>query len=249
VKIPFAGLNSLITGKTMKNVYLLILFSTCLTLSSFSQDSTVIVQRGQISKYRKGYLITTSNDTLRGLIWIEGDGALCFIREGIKIKTPVAGNFTKIPYITAGDGYLKAFYRNGIFYEIHNVPPYNNSVFLEALERGPMTLYRLIANYEDAKKADASVNFGGLTGAMTGAMAAASDKPDEEYYSLKAYYVQKQPGNELVLIPKGEKNFREAFYPLIRNNPGFLKGIVGQSFDYYHIRDLVNLYNSTVKRK
>jgi len=81
----------------MKSAIFLIWFSILFSLGSFSQDSTVIVQRGQIIKYRQGYLITTGNDTLRGLIWIEGDGAICFIREGIKIKTPVAGNFTKIP--------------------------------------------------------------------------------------------------------------------------------------------------------
>jgi hypothetical protein len=222
-----------------KTLLLLIFLGGCLSPDLFSQDSTVIIQRGQILKYRKGYIITTSNDTLRGLIWIEGDGAICFIREGIKIKTPLAGNFTKIPYITAGDGYLKSFYRNGIFYEIHNVPPYNNSVFLETLEWGSMVLYRLIANYEDAKKANSY-----LAGAMENEANYGSNST-EEYYSVKDYYVQKKTGNEIFLIPKGEKNFREAFYPLVKDNPGFLKGIVGQQFDYLHLRDLVQLYNST----
>jgi len=81
----------------MKHVVPVFGFFILFFLSSYSQYSTVIIQRGQIIKYRQGYLITTGNDTLRGLIWIEGDGAICFIREGIKIKTPVAGNFTKIP--------------------------------------------------------------------------------------------------------------------------------------------------------
>jgi len=223
----------------MKYTILLTCFLISSSLCSFSQDSTVIVKRGQIIKFRKGYLITPGNDTLRGLIWIEGDGAICFIREGIKIKTPVAGNFTKIPYITAGDGIMKAFYRNGIFYEIHNVPPYNNSVFLEALERGSLMLYRLIAGYEDAKQADSY-----LDGSLTNEANYGSNSV-EEFYSVKAFYVQKQPGNELVLLPGGEKNFREAFYPLIKDNPVFLKGLAGQSFDYYHLRDLVKQYNST----
>ena len=84
-------------------------------LSSYSQDSTVIIQRGKIIKYRKGYLVTPGNDTLRGLIWIERWCNLLHQRWD-KDKDVVAGNFTKIPYITAGDGSLKAFYRNGIFY-------------------------------------------------------------------------------------------------------------------------------------
>ena len=218
----------------MKNVTLFIGFFILFSLVSFCQDST-----GQIIKYRKGYLITPGNDTLRGLIWIEGDGAICFIREGIKIKTPVAGNFTKIPYITAGDGIMKAFYRNGIFYEIHNVPPYNNSVFLEALERGSLTLYRLIAGYEDAKQADSY-----LDGSFTNEANYGSNSV-EEFYSVKAFYIQKQPGDDLVMIPGGEKKFREAFYPLIKDNPVFLKGLAGQSFDYYHLRVLVKQYNVT----
>lgn len=230
----------------MKYTILLTCFFILDSLSSFSQDSTVIVQRGQIIKYRKGYLITPGNDTLRGLIWIEGDGAICFIREGIKIKTPVAGNFTKIPYITVGDGSLKAFYRNGIFYEIHNVPPYNNSVFLEALEKGTLTLYRLITDYADAKSND--VGMGGMLPALANAATYGSNST-EEFYSVKAYYVQKQPGGELVLIPGGEKKFREAFYPLIKDNPVFLKGLAGQSFDYYHLRDLVKQYNATAYKK
>lgn len=230
----------------MKHVFLLVCFSVYFNLGSFSQDSTVIVQRGQIIKYRQGYLITTGNDTLRGLIWIEGDGAICFIREGIKIKTPVAGNFTKIPYITAGDGSLKAFSRNGIFYEIHNVPPYNNSVFLEALEKGSLTLYRLIAGYEDAKQAD--IGTGGLLPALANEATYGSNSR-EEFYSLKAYYIQKQPGNELIQIPGGDKKFREAFYPLVKDNPLFLKGLAGQTFDYYHLRDLVKQYNTTAYKK
>jgi hypothetical protein len=226
----------------MKSAIFLIWFSILFSLGSFSQDSTVIIQRGQIIKYRKGYLVTPGNDTLRGLIWIEGDGAICFIRDGIKIKTPVAGNFTKIPYITAGDGIMKAFYRNGIFYETHDVPPYNNSVFLEALEKGTLTLYRLIAGYEDAKHAD--IGTGGLLPTLANEATYGSNGV-EEFFSVKAFYVQKQPGNEIVLIPGGEKKFREAFYPLIKDNPVFLKGLAGQTFDYYHLRDLVKQYNST----
>ncbi len=227
----------------MKHVVPVFGFFILFFLSSYSQDSTVIIQRGQIIKYRQGYLITTSNDTLRGLIWIEGDGAICFIREGIKIKTPVAGNFTKIPYITAGDGSLKAFYRNGIFYEIHNVPPYNNSVFLEAMERGSLTLYRLIAGYADAKQSDSF-----LDGSIVN-MANYGSNSTEEFYSLKAYYILKQPGNELIQIPGGDKKFREAFYPLVKDNPVFLKGLAGQTFDYYHLRDLVKQYNATAFKK
>jgi hypothetical protein len=172
------------------------------------------------------------------LIWIEGDGALCFIREGIKIKTPIAGNTTKIPFITAGDGYVKAFYRNGIFYEVCNIPPYNNAVFLEPLERGALTLYVLINGYEDARKADSQ---------MGGLLENEANKTlytTEEYYRVKAYYVLKRPGNEPVLIPNGDKPFREAFYPLVKDNPAFLRGLAGQAFDYYHLRDLVKQYNS-----
>jgi hypothetical protein len=223
----------------MKSAIFLIWFPILFSLGSFSQDSTVIIQRGQIIKYRKGYLVTPGNDTLRGLIWIEGDGAICFIREGIKIKTPVAGNFTKIPYITAGDGIMKAFYRNGIFYEIHNVPPYDNSVFLETLEKGSLTLYRLITDYTDAKQSDLY-----LSGSLANEANYGSNNV-EEFFSVKAFYVQKQPGNEIVLIPGGEKKFKEAFYPLIKDNPVFLKGLAGQTFDYYHLRDLVKQYNST----
>jgi hypothetical protein len=210
------------------------------SLVSFSQDSVCVVKQGQIVKYRKGYLITPGNDTLRGLIWIEGDGVIYFIREGIKIKTPVVGKFTKIPYITAYDGSIKSFYRNGLFYEIHNIPPYNNSVFLEALERGPMTLYRLITDYIDAKQADSYLDGSLANEANYGSSSV------EEFYTVKAYYVQKQPGDELVLIPGGEKKFREAFYPLIKDNPVFLKELTGQAFDYYHLRDLVKQYNSTL---
>lgn len=226
--------------------YILLITGFLSTLLSLSQDSIVILSKAKFRKYRPGYLVTPANDTLRGQIWIEGDGALCFIRQGIKIKSQVAGNFTEIPFITAGDGVIKSFFRNGIFYEIHDVPPYNNSVFLEVMERGSLILYRLLTNYEDAKSADVGIN-GGLINTLANE-ATYGSKSTEEFYSVKAYYVQKKNSNELILIRGGDKKFREAFYPVIKDNPGFMKGIVGQPFDYLHLRDLVKLYNATAGR-
>jgi hypothetical protein len=70
-----------------------------------------------------------------------------------------------------------------------------------------------------------------------------SNFKEEEYYSVKNYYVQRKTANQLFLIPNGEKKFRDAFIPLIRDNKKFIDNLVGQPVDYYHLRYLVQLYN------
>jgi hypothetical protein len=209
------------------------------------------VSRGNILKYRSGYLITSANDTLFGLIWHENDGSIYFIKKGTIIKTPIVGNFSQIPLISADNGRIKSFCRNGIFYEIHPVPPSYSPAFLNVLEQGKLTLYILISNYQDARTADNSTGGligGGLAGAFIGTLSSANTKKEEEYYDVKAYYVQKKPGDELVLISRSEKKFREVFYPLIKDNPAFLKSLVGQSFDFDHLRALVKTYNLTANK-
>jgi hypothetical protein len=227
----------------MKNTALIIGITILLNLPSFSQDSICVVQKGQFLKYRNGYLITAKNDTIHGLIWHAGDDKIFFIRDGLKIKTPVIGNFSTVPAFSAADGRIRAFYRNGYFYEACKVPPDNNPVFITSMEKGPLNLYCLICNYADKQLADQSVNPSLLSG-----MANSGAKTEDEYYDIKAYYVLKNPGNELIFIPKGEKKFQNVFLPLIRDNKIFVKELYMLSVDYYHIRNLVKEYNSTYSK-
>jgi hypothetical protein len=232
-----------------KTFLLLTSFVVFLGLYSFSQDSTFIIPKGQIKKFRNGYIITPANDTLRGLIWINADDSICFIRVGTRVKSPLIGNCSDLPFITASEGRIKSLYRNGLFYEIHNTPPCDFATYLNVVVKGKLSLFILINHYEDARSAEAYSIFGGITGVMIGALASASDKPEDEYYDLKAYYIQKDNAEPLIMIPPGEKKFRAAFYPLIKDNPEFLKRIIGNPFDYDHLRSLVQLYNSTAERK
>ena len=209
--------------------------------SSFCQDSVVVVQKGQILKYRKGYIITKENDTLRGLIWHESDGKIFFIRDGMKIKTPIMGNFSSIPFYTADDGSIKGFTRNGLVYIVRQVPPDNAPVFVNLLESGPLNLYYLLFNYSDQQQANQMVN----TGVLQNMANNAEGKTEAEYYDVMAYYLQKKADGPLIFIPKGEKKFRDAFIPLIRDNPVFVRGLAGQAVDYFHLHELVKQYNVT----
>jgi hypothetical protein len=231
----------------MKHSLLLIWFSFLLNFFSFAQDSIIVVQKGQILKYRKGYIITTQDDTIRGLIYHESDSRIFFIKEGQKVKTPVVGNFSIIPSITATEGSKKGFCRNGLFYTICCVPPDNNPVFLTVLEKGQLTLYCLLSNYSDQQLSNQMVTGGGLLNSMVN-MTNYDKNNDDEYYDVKAYYVRKTPNDQLILIPKGEKKFRDAFVPLIRDNHPFVQGLVGQTVDYYHLRSLIKQYNTTSQK-
>lgn len=210
-----------------------------MNLVSFSQDSAIIVQKGQILKYRKGYIVTANGDTVRGLIYHESDSRIYFIREDYKIKLKVIGDFSTIPYFTAADGKIKAFYRNGISYTIRSIPPDARQVFLALIENGKIMLYGLICNYSDKGLSDQMVNPGFLSG-----LANTNNKTEDEYYNVK-YYILKQPDDKLIDLPTREKKFQEVFFPLIRDNHAFVIALRNQPADFYHLRDLVKQYNES----
>jgi hypothetical protein len=237
----------------MKSTILTICLSVFICFVSYSQDSLFIMSRGNFIKYRKGYLVMSNNDTVRGLIALNrSSDTISFIKEGIHIKVKVFADFSEIPKICASEGKVKSFYRNRIFFETRKIPPDNNEVFLAVLEHGPLNLYILLCDLKDASVAKATaisaLGLGvGLVGASILSIGNSSDNPEEEFYNVKAYYAQKKPSDTLIQIPSGERKFREAFYPMIKDNPTFLKELIGQSFDYNHLHDLVKQYNSSSK--
>jgi hypothetical protein len=225
----------------MKSTILTICFSVFICFISLSQDSIYIVSRPDIVKYRRGYLVMSNNDTVRGLIYHKFIDKIYFIKEGMKIKTPISGNFSSIPCFFASDPDLKGFYKDGLFFEGHPIYPNSPPLFLHALERGSLNLYQVVLYVPNESSADAA-----LDGAFTN-MAKYPDKSSAENYNNGGYFVQRGKDEEAIPIPQKDKNFREAFYPLIKDNPTFLKGLVGRSFDYEHLHDLVKEYNSTSK--
>ena len=224
----------------------IIYFSIVCYLFSFSQDSICIIKKGQLLKYRQGFIITVKNDTIRGLIYHESDTGIMFINGSRKIKTTLLGKLSKIPYISSKDNIVKLFYRKGILYERCKIPPDSNWVFLAVLENGPLKLYAEICNYADKRTTDAMMNqqmLGILFGALT---TEANDDKDleSEYFDIHAYYFQKEHTNNLIYAPKGEHNFQKVFLPLVRDNKNFVKNLSGQSVNYFQIRSLVKQYNS-----
>ncbi len=219
-------------------------------LISFSQDSVCVIRKGQLLKYRKGYIITVKDDTIHGLIYHESDTGIMFISAGKKIKTTGLGKHSRIPYIPASYNIIKAFYRNGIFYKRCKIPPDGSLVYLALLENGPLKLYADIRNYADKAQADAMINqqmMGGLLGAY---ITEANEEKDieAEYYDLHSYYIQKDHAENLVYVPKGEQNFKKVFLPLIRDNNIFVKELYGQPINYYQTRSLVQRYNSITNK-
>jgi hypothetical protein len=162
-----------------------------------------------------------------------------FIREDQKVKLKIIGDFPTIPNFTADDGKIKSFYRNGISYTIQSIPPDDRQVFLTTLEDGRITLYGHIYNYSDKGLSDQIVNPG-----MISSMATGDRKTDEEYYDIR-YFIRKLPDGKLIDVPTGEKKFQNVFFPLIRDNPAFVKALRDQPADFYHLRDLIRQYNST----
>ena len=223
----------------MNRVPFFICLLILVNLVSFSQDSVIIVQKGQILNYRKGYIVTTKDDTVRGLIYHESDSGIFFIREDKKVKLQILGNFSTIPYFTTKEGKIKAFYRNGISYRIRSIPPDGRQVFLALMEEGKLLLYGLIFNYSDKGLSDQMVHPGFFSSLANG-----DTKTDEEYYNIK-YYLQKRPDDKLIFIPSREKKFQEVFFPLIRDNPAFVKTLRYQPADFYHLRDLIKQYNGS----
>jgi hypothetical protein len=224
----------------MKSIPLIVFLLLFSGIESFSQDSVYVIQKGQFLKYRPGYLVTTRGDTLKGLIWHENDDRICFIREGIQIKTPVLGSFSTIPSYTAEDGRLKGFYRNGLTYELSSIPPDNSPVFLTILESGPLTLYALLTNYADKQLSDQMVN-----PTLLSSLANEGDKTKDEYYDVKNYFLRKGTAGSLIRVPNSEKRFLNTFLPLIRDNAVFVKELPMLPLDYYHLRNLVKEYNAT----
>jgi len=233
-------------GHLIVNILPLICFLILISLVSFSQDSVVIVQKGQILKYRKGYIVTAAGDTVQGLIYHKSDSGIYFIRGDKKIRLQVMGNFSEIPRFTADEGKIKAFYRNGISYCIRSIPPDGRKVFLALVEDGRIALYGLIRNYEDKRHADLQTNTGFIGFVLN--QYAGDEGKDEEYYSVK-YYLQKKPDDKLIDIPIREKKFQEVFFPLVRDNPAFIKALRDQPADFYHLRGLVRQYNVSYGKK
>jgi hypothetical protein len=236
----------------MKHILCLTVFLIFANLHSFSQDSTIIINKGRLLKYRWGYLITSKDDTVYGLIYHESDSKIYFIKKGSKIKVSLTKEPTTIPCIFAYDGTVKAFFRNKLFYVVRSIPPLENPVFLTVLVSGSMSLYCSLTDYQDANTEEATFGFlmfglaGGIVSELIGSLESVANNnkfKEEEYYSVKDYFIQKKTANQLFLIPNGEKKFRNAFIPLIRDNKKFIDNLVGQPVDYYHLRYLVQLYN------
>jgi hypothetical protein len=67
---------------------------------------------------------------------------------------------------------------------------------------------------------------------------------------LRPIYVQKgATGPGIIMFPSSEKKYREVIYPLVKDNPAFLKSLVGQYFDFQHLVDNISKYNQTAGKK
>lgn len=219
----------------MKKAILTLLY-TIITLTTVAQES-IKITRGQLLKFRKGFIISNHNDSLFGLIWHSDDNVIYFIDKTTKIEFTTFGQPSTLTYYSAGNGYIQSFNRNNLTYVVKCIPPDNKAVFLTVLAKGKMNLFCLLYNYADARQANSTV----------GSLASLGDNTDktEEYYDLKAYYIQKSDTGKMFFIPSGEKKFRDVLIPLVRDNKKFLEEVRSYSIDYYHIGELVRLYNST----
>jgi hypothetical protein len=227
--------------------FFLFLFS----LSGFSQDSVYILQKKDISKFKKGFLITNDKDTLKGQIYQVSYEKIYFIKDGCKIEKAASGKLSNLPFFLAGDGNIKAFDRDGLYFESHNIFPNNTPVFLNVMDQGPINLYRLIYDYEDAGLDNGGwVIFlvaGGALGGLVYGLANQNSLPDKVHDN--AFYVQKGANNPVYFVPDSEKKYREVIYPLVKDNPAFLKSLVGQYFDFQHLVDNISKYNQTAGKK
>jgi hypothetical protein len=232
----------------MKAVFISICFYFLLSSASFSQDSVYILQKKDFDKFKKGYLVTYDKDTLKGQIYLESYEKIYFIKEGSKIKNAATGKLSDLPFFLAGDGNIKAFNRDGLSFEFQNIFPKNTPVFLNIMEQGPINLYRLIYDYEDAGMENGGwIKLFGIAGILSYELIKQNSTPDKVYEN--AYYVQKGPNTPVYFVPDGEKKYREVVYPLIKDNPAFLKTLVGQYFDYQHLAENIKQYNATLKTK
>jgi hypothetical protein len=119
------------------------------------------------------------------------------------------------------------------------------------MDQGPINLYRLIYDYEDAGLGNGGwVIFlvaGGAVGGLVYGLANQNSLPDKVHDN--GYYVQKGANSPVYFVPEGEKKYREVVYPLVKDNPAFLKSLVGQYFDFQHLVDNISKYNQTAGKK
>jgi hypothetical protein len=206
-----------------------------------SQVLQVKITAAQLACFRKGFVVTQENDTVYALIDHAKPGGIFLIPLPAEFIQAGPLNTSDLPYIRASGNKVKFFMRNGLVYE-----PFpgkdEDGVFLTVLVKGPLTLYAQLSNYADH----------GFLVTMRSA-AYKSEKGyftnfDDEYYDVVSCFIRKEADSTMTAIPAGEKKFRNAFIPLIRDNKTFLKTLEGQTIDYYHLKSLVGQYNATYGR-
>jgi hypothetical protein len=239
-------LNGFMSSNIKQSLTFIFVILFCPVLS-YAQDSFCHITKDQFHNYRKGYIIDTKNDTLKGYIYIDSDTSLYFIDAGKKLKITTFAKQSKIPYIPAEYCIIKSFFRNGIVYENCKIPPDNKSVYLSVIDKGAINLYALLSGYSDKRLDDIFAN--GLFFGILGLMATSYDKSEDEYFNAIELYIQKNPDPNLIRVPRGEKRFRDVFIPLIRDNQNYLTELVGQCVNYDCVKILVHRYNelSTIK--
>jgi len=220
--------------------FILTIIAFFIFLNGFTQDSVCVIFKADLVKYRIGYIITTKGDTIHGSIYHESDTGIFFIQKSKKIETTIFGHRSRVPYITANSNIINSFMRNDIVYEVHKIPNEDKKVFLALLEEGPLSLYGMIWNYADKRTTDYNMNFSTMGTFWAYQLFSEADSI-EEYYNIKSYYIQKEHQNQIIMLPKGKKNFMKAFLPLVKDNDLYIKKLAGRQIDYYNVSNLVSL--------
>src|SRR5512138_1752217 len=184
--------------------------------SGYNQIMEVTLPSGRIPFFRKGYLITSKQDTIWSLISFPADTIVFFIPFPARVKESLTNHTKQLPFADAGDPGIRSFMRNGIEYEPCRLGPRARAVYLAVLVRGPLTLYAWYGDFVDHGF------YGTMESAEYNSPAGFTTNFHDEYYTEKACYIKKEPGRELVLIPRGEKKFRDAFIPLVKDDPEFI---------------------------
>jgi len=205
---------------------------------STAQDTSTVISPNQFVKYRLGYIVTVNKDTIPGLICHDQMDVVRYIKASSNLEVNPFRQQSEVAYSFPNKP-VRAFVRNGMLYEAQAVPPDSNFLFLAVLVRGTMTLYALIGNYCDNGFERTIREAGGLS------RLSYSTNYNDEYYLVREYYIGKKPLQALVRLPHEEYKFNKVFVPLVRDNKKFLRESEPVTYDIYHLRTLVELYNST----
>jgi hypothetical protein len=198
--------------------------------------------------YRQGYLVTYSNDTIRGFLYPWNEYEVRFTND-----------HKNVVVYHSGDS-VKSFFWQRMEFINANVTDSPDKIFIVKRVGGIIDLYATIQCKLCTKSLLKEIQTSGpvqnlpkdMEGFGTGRYKGPNIFTGTSYLqpciTITNYFIDKNSGTTVSFVPPGRKQFRDFFIPLIQDNIAFLESIDRKDLDYRHLHSLVELYNHTINQ-